>query len=190
MRRLCALFLALSCAVPVLEAQTGHPQVRQGFWISVGFGVGVYELNCDGCSFERAIDKSGNLRMGGSVSQKVLVGGEVMAWSHYADGVDEWGGALTAVMLYYPSSSGGLFLKGGLGVGGYDASGYGWQQTATGLALSGGLGYDLRLATNFSVTPYLNGFYAFQAPLELSGSPTGTDATQELVQIGFAITFH
>ncbi len=61
--------------------------------------------------------------MGGTVSQKVLLGGEMMAWTHYENGLDEWAGALTAVMLYYPSATAGLFLKGGLGVGGYDESG-------------------------------------------------------------------
>jgi len=71
-------------------------------------------------------------------------------------------------ILYYPSATGGLFLKGGLGVG----------------------GYDLRLASNFSITPFFNGFYVFPAPLELGGSQTGTDVTQSLLQLGLAVTFH
>ena len=190
MRRLCALVPALCCAVSVLEAQSGHPQLRQGFWISGGLGVGFYHLGCDSCSFDGATDKSGNLRMGGTVSQKVLLGGEMMGWTHYENGIDEWAGALTAVVLYYPSATGGLFLKGGLGVGGYDESGYGWEGTATGFALSGGAGYDLRLASNFSVTPFCNGFYVFKAPLELGASQTGTEVSQSLLQLGVAVTFH
>lgn len=190
MRRLGAVVLTMLCAVPVLEAQSAHQQVRHGFWISAGLGAGIYDLSCDGCSYDVAIDKSGNLRMGGTVSQKVLVGGEMMAWAHYENGVDEWAGGLTAVVLYYPSATGGLFLSGGLGIAGYDASGYGWERSVTAFALSGGVGYDLRLASSFSITPFFNGFYGTKASLEFPGTQTGAEVSQSLLQLGLAITFH
>lgn len=49
----------------------------------------------------------------------------------------------------------GFFLKGGLGFSRLEISGGGVSVSDQGLGLTAGLGYDVRLGTNFSLSPYL-----------------------------------
>ena len=72
--RLSALALLLIAAFNAPAAAQGNPQTREGFWIS--FGVGFGSLGCDDCD-ERQGGTNGYLRMGGTLSQKLLIGGEV-----------------------------------------------------------------------------------------------------------------
>jgi hypothetical protein len=190
-RRLVTLVLALLCAASVLEAQSGNKQVRQGFWIAFGLGAGTFDLSCDGCSYDAKTDLSGTLRMGGTLSQKVLIGGESMGWLHSENNVDQVAGALSGVLLFYPSATGGLYLKGGLGVAYYSASASGFAtEDLTAFALSGGVGYDIRLGRNFSLTPYFNGFYGFPASYKSGGAGQGFNVSQSLLQLGLAASFH
>jgi hypothetical protein len=190
MRKLLSLLLVACCGSTLLSAQTSHPQVRQGFWISFGLGAGSYDLACDGCTYDAKTDLAGNFRLGGTVSPNLLVGGETMGWTHSEDGVNQLSSSLMAVVLYYPSAKGGLYLKGGLGIAMYRASDGTDDATMTGFGFSGGIGYDIRLAKNFSLTPYVNAMYGTSASYKFNGTDTGVSASQRLFQAGLAVTFH
>lgn len=189
MRKLFCLLL-FACVVSPLNAQGGHAQIRKGFWISFGLGAGSYDLLCEGCTYDAKTDLSGTLRMGGTVSPNVLVGGETMGWTHTENGVDEFASSLSGVVLFYPSTTGGLFLKGGLGLAMYDATDGSDDLTATGFSISGGIGYDIRVAKNFSLTPFVNALYGTSATLKAGGTDTGVSVSQRLFQVGIAATFH
>jgi len=87
---------------------------------------------------------------------------------------------LTAAIRFYPSATGGFFLIGGLGLGTVSAnvSGFG-SASETGAGALLGLGYDLRVGRNVSLTPYWNGF---------AMNSSSDDAN--VGQLGLAITVH
>jgi hypothetical protein len=70
-------------------------------------------------------------------------------------------GTVLALVRFYPSARGGFFLEGGLGLGTIHVSldGFGSDSEAGGGALVG-LGYDIRVGDNVSLTPAWLGFAA------------------------------
>jgi hypothetical protein len=172
-------FLAVLVVPQGAHAQ-GNPQTHEGFFI--GFGLGVGSLGGEGGG-ERETGGAGRLTIGGALSPQLLLAGESSAWTK-----DEGGGRLThtnvsAIVQYYLSATSGFFLKGGVGLSQLrvSASGGGFSFSATeeGLGLTAGLGYDIRLGTNFSLTPY--GTFAW-------GSFDGGSANH--FQGGLGVTWH
>lgn len=170
---------ALSMAGPV-AAQTEeapNPHARSGFWFVGGLGYG--SLGCQECDVREG-GFSGGLALGGTISQKVLLGGATTIWTKSENGVTLSVGTALAMIRFYPSNTGGFFLTGGLGVGSVDLDISGIvsaSETAFGALL--GLGYDIRVARNLSLTPYLNSF------------ALSSDALNANVgQVGLAISVH
>ena len=159
-------------------AQVAEPAARRGFWIGFGFGHG--SLGCDECGGEREGSLSGNLRLGGTLSQKVLLGFETNGWYKDEGGATLTMGNASAVVIFYPSQTGGFHLKGGLGVSRLelDLDGFG-RLSETGAGALLGIGYDFRVGRNFSLTPYLNG---------LGGNFDG--GTANFWQIGLGVSWH
>ncbi|NUQ12429.1 MAG: outer membrane beta-barrel protein [Gemmatimonadaceae bacterium] len=151
MRRMMLALTLLLAAAP-LAAQS-NPQTREGFWISFGFGYG--SLGCEGCD-ERESGTSGYLRLGGTLSQRLLIGGEVNMWSKSAGGATLSVGNIGPVLYFYPNPMGGLFLKGGLGMAQIDLDVGAFQGTDTGVGVTLGVGYDARVGRNFALTPYFD----------------------------------
>lgn len=160
-----------------LAQQARRPVLRQGFWFSGGLGYG--SLGCQNCS-GRTGSVSGNISLGGTLSQKVLLGVSTNGWTKSESGSTLTVGTLTAAIRFYPSPVGGFFLTGGLGLGTVSAaiSGFGGG-SQTGVAALLGLGYDVPVGRSVSLTPYWNGFAL---------SYSGGDAN--VGQIGLAITVH
>ncbi|MEP6764682.1 MAG: outer membrane beta-barrel protein [Gemmatimonadaceae bacterium] len=149
-----AVLVSLGIGNTPLSAQ-GHPQERHGFWLTLGLGAG--SLGCDECS-SRSTGVSGQLSLGGTITPRLLLGASSNGWTKQESGVTLSMGTLTALVKFYPVLTGGFYLSGGLGIANISASTTGFgsaSQTGTGAVL--GLGYDIRVAKNFSLTPYLNG---------------------------------
>jgi hypothetical protein len=182
-----ALGLALGLA-GAAEAQ--RPQTRQGFWIGFGLGAGSAGADCSVCTDEREIGLSGHLRAGATVSPAFLLGAETNGWVKSEGGVDQRIGALSATAYWYPSVAGGFYLKGGLGVMGYWVDDGFDELSAVGLGLQLGLGYDFRVGSNFSLTPYLNALAAGGADAKFNGIALGEDFNPNLVQFGMAVSWH
>ena len=156
---------------------TKTKNAREGFWFNVGLGYG--SLGCADCD-GREGGFSGGLALGGTLSQKVLIGGGTNGWTKSQDGGTLTVGTLTAQVRFYPSATGGFYLLGGLGIGTVSAalSGYG-SDSETGFAALLGLGYDIRVGKNVSLTPFWNGFAV---------TTSNTDAN--VGQIGLGVTIH
>ena len=111
--------LAVLIGATVGAAWAQHPQVREGFWIGFGFGYGHSSLSCgSGCSFTDASKGGGGagfIKLGGTLSPRVLLGGEVNAWVKDVSGTTEEVGNVSAALYYYPAAASGFFLKGGAG---------------------------------------------------------------------------
>ena len=136
-----------------VDAQT--PQTREGFWFNVGLGYG--SLGCQDCGSREGGFSSG-LALGGTLSRKVLLGAGTNSWFKEQNGATLTASTLTATVRFYPSATGGFFLQGGLGVGVVElnVAGLGSESETGGSAILG-LGYDVRVARNVSLTPYWNG---------------------------------
>jgi hypothetical protein len=139
-----------------LAAQDGRrgPPRHDGFWI--GFGVGGGSNMWSGFDGIRA-GGAGYLRLGGTINQQLLLGGESLGWVRSENNTTVSYGNTTASVLFYPSLAGGLYLKSGLGfavrqaevaVGGGTFTG-----SDAGLGATLGVGYEFRLGNNFFVVP-------------------------------------
>jgi hypothetical protein len=173
-----ALVAAFVCPV---AAHAQNAQTRDGFWFNVGLGWG--SLGCDGCD-DRTGGFSGALGLGGTLSQKLYLGGAYNFWTKTEDDATLTAGTLAAVIRFYPSSTGGFFLHGGLGLGilnlHFEDSIIGdFDVDDNGFGALVGLGYDIRVARSMSLTPFVNGFGI---------SVDGGDSN--VFQVGLGITFH
>lgn len=191
-----AIVVAMSLLVAPLALSAQTTQARQGFNISFGVGAGSGGVTCDGCSTDRQNGYSGYLRMGGTVSPKLIVGGETQGWMHSSNSETDQFSYLTAFAQYYPSVSNGLFLKGGLGFGATsfevknDPFLGDYKMTSGGMAGTIGMGYDIRMATNFSLTPYMNYLSTFGANAKSGGQDLGFKLNGNVVQLGIGFTWH
>lgn len=149
----CAALLAL---VPN-DAAAQNPQTREGFFI--GFGLGGGSFGCEGCD-ERETGGAGHLKLGGAVSPTLLIGGESIVWTKEEGGARITHANVGAFAQFYPSAANGFFLKGGVGFSRLEVSasggGFSFSASESGLGLTAGLGYDFRLGTNFSLSPYMS----------------------------------
>lgn len=160
---------------PAVPTRARHS--RRGFWFSGGLGYG--SLGCEDCG-SRTGGLSGGIQLGGSVSQKVLLGGATTGWTKDEGGVTLTVGTVVAMIRFYPSATGGFFLLGGLGLGTIHAEidGFGSDSETGGGALLG-LGYDIRVGDNVSLTPFWNGFAA-----------RTSNADANVGQLGLSVTLH
>jgi len=172
-----ACILACIVSLGTTPANAQRPQTRQGFWFNGGLGYG--SLGCEDCS-GRTGGLSGGLSLGGTISPKFLLGVGTTGWYKSEDGVTLTVGTLDARMRFYPSTKGGFFLTGGLGIGSIsaDVAGFG-SGSETGVGLVLGLGFDIRVGTNVSLTPFWNG-YAVRS----------SDTNANVGQLGLGITVH
>src|SRR2546428_12499258 len=124
-RRSTAIVLAL-LALGATVASAQHPKTRKGFWIGFGFGYGSYGISCSGCSgLGRESSFTGHVRLGGTVSPKLLLGAESIAWTKSQGGTTVTAGNVSLAADYYPQPASGLFLSAGVGFSRAEASGGG-----------------------------------------------------------------
>jgi hypothetical protein len=167
----------LALTVPVLAH--ADPAPRKGFWWSFGLGYGSARAQCVECTSEdREGSVAGSFRLGGTIGDNLLIGWELGGWLKNSSGwlptdqdVSRTLGNSSIVALYYPRAASGLFVKVGAGLSyvnfprqdqdvrlclhagcvpvlneGVHANGFG---------MTAGLGYDIQVGTNVSLTPEL-----------------------------------
>ncbi len=183
----------LSALLTVLLAGTSfaqQAQTRDGFWIGVGMGAGSLGFSGDATTSDRSSALSGYFKLGATISPKFLLGAETNGWTKSEGDVTMRAGALSAVGYFYPSATGGLYLKGGLGVLAISDNAPIQQGSAAGMAASLGLGYDFRVAQNISLSPYANYITSTGAELKVDGAASGADINPNIFQIGLGVTMH
>jgi hypothetical protein len=151
---------------------TLRPHTREGFWFSAGLGFG--SLGCQDC-IGREDGLSGGLSLGTAVSDRMLVGVGTTGFAKTVEGETFSVGTLDARVRFYPSRTSGFFLNGGLGLGSVSYAG----DSEFGVGVMLGLGWDIRLGKNVSLTPFWNGF---------AMSNSNVDAN--VGQLGIAFTIH
>jgi len=153
-------------------------QTREGFWFNGGLGYG--SMGCQNCAGERINGFSGGLSAGASISPRVLLGAGTAGWYRSEDGVSLSSGTFDARVRFYPVVKSGFFITGGLGLGHLNVAVQGLgSESEYGVGALFGLGWDIRVARNVSLTPFYNGF-AVQT----------SNADANVGQIGIGITIH
>ncbi len=178
--------IATGVAATLLVAALASPlaaqraQTREGFFIGLGLGYGSMDVTCDLCEFDRESGMSGYLKMGGTLNDRLLIGGQTLGWTKSEDGITLTEGSLTGNVWWYPSATGGFWVTGGAGLGYINAdAGVGGSDSETGFAALAGLGYDIRVGRNISIVPSATwqvGFY--------------DDFGANVLQLALGITFH
>ena len=186
--RVVTLLAVLSCAASAARAQ--YPQRRDGFWIGFGVGYGSANISCDNCtSGSRTGGPTAFLKLGGTPSRNLLIGASLNGWVHPTDSLTETMGNVTASVFYYPVATSGFFLNGGLGFSSYNldsspaVNGSGWGFTA-------GVGYDVRVGRNVSLTPVVNYVYGALGDFGVPGIGTARGWKQNVIDVGLGVTFH
>jgi hypothetical protein len=154
------------------DVVAGRPQTREGFWFNAGMGVG--SLGCQNC-VARDTGLSGGLSLGGRISDKVLLGIGTTGFAKSIGGEILTVGTLDARLRFYPARQSGFFLTGGIGVGSVSFAG----ESHFGAGVVLGVGWDIRVARNVSLTPFYNGF-AMRSSI----------ADANVGQLGIGITIH
>ena len=174
----------LLCAAPDASAQTGPK--HGGYWISFGLGAGWNLSN----TINNQTKGGGALflRMGGTPSEKLLVGGELIGFGTKVNDVSYGRGNLNAIVMYYLNVEQGLYIKGGVGAASFTTSVTVDNATTTttdnGFGAGLGIGWDVKLGSNFYLTPALDFLYQRVSV----GENEATNNTVALLTIG--VTWH
>jgi len=178
----------------------GLAQAREGFWFGLGAGYGSADATCDDCdSGDREGSGVAYIRSGYALNERLLVGAEATVWSKSFEIPDLGGDSrlnmynVMAILTFYPQPSGGLFVKGGVGVAVLDLELDLDDATldadlGTGLGLSIGAGYDIPVG-RIAITPGVNFWYGQPGDLRLLGETIATNWKQNVVDFTVGITF-
>jgi hypothetical protein len=173
-------FCALLAAVLATSASAQQAQTRQGFWIGGGMGYGSMGLHCTGCTgVDRQGGVSGYLKLGGTLRENILLGVETNGWRKSEGGATVTMGNLSGAAYWYPMPTNGLFIKGGVGYSVLSVDDGFSNANDSGLGVLGGMGYDIRVGRNLSITPVANWF---------RGGFDGGSA--DVLQIGVGVSSH
>jgi len=171
------------------------PQTRNGFTVSFGLGGGSAGVTCSGCDNSRETSPSVYLRLGGAVRPNLVLAGEVNGWSKSSsdEGFDATFTIATVnfVAQWYPQPANGWFLSGGVGAGTIgteiEVPGLGkLSDNTSGFGYQLGTGYDIRVGSNFSLTPFATYF----ATVGGKADSGGTKIDGNVFHIGLGFTWH
>jgi hypothetical protein len=174
-------------------AWAGHPQERKGFWVGFGGGYGsaIANADCPDCGGgNREGSFAGFFKLGGTLNERVLLGVESNAWRKEQEGVRLTLGNVSGTVTFYPQASSGFFLKAGLGLAYMDTQVENVSINKTGLGVLGGLGYDIRVGRNISITPCANYYYGKPGDVTVLGEPVLPGFNYNVFDFGIGITFH
>jgi hypothetical protein len=173
----------LSALLTVLLAGSAvaqQAQTREGLWVGGGMGYGSLGLSCDGCGdVGRTGGLSGYAKVGGTLRSNILIGVEMNGWTKSEAGARVTMGNLSGAAYWYPMLTQGLFIKAGAGYSALSADDGTDSGTDSGFGILGGVGYDIRVGRNLSLTPVANWF---------RGGFEGGSAN--VLQIGLGVTSH
>ncbi|MGD8277664.1 MAG: hypothetical protein PVH00_06540 [Gemmatimonadota bacterium] len=141
-------------------AQRPH---RSGLWGELGGGPSSVRIACSGCAdVTRRSGSGGYFRVGGAVSDRILIGVEAFSLVDEAFGFSEGDTSIVAenvslagVVLWYPGRT-GIFLKAGVGLASGEFTIPGTPEPVVsqgiGTGLTFGIGFDLPIWRGLAVT--------------------------------------
>jgi hypothetical protein len=158
---------------------------RRGFWFGLGVGAGGESNDVAGPGYSDLFyQPTISLRAGGTVGSQLRLGGEILSWFDEEHDAVASLSSLLFVAQFYPLSSAGLYLKGGLGIG-RNAIDFndGFNVGDTGFAGLVGAGYELRLGRRLYLNPTVDLVgHSYSGRL-------GGGYTERLVNFGLGVLF-
>lgn len=129
---------------------------RRGFWVGLGLGAGGESFDLrDGAGYSGELYRPTiSLRLGGTPSRYLRLGGEVLGWIDDQGRQTESITSLLFIAQLYPAPRTGLYLKGGLGLGRNEVDfddGFGVGDT--GFAGLAGAGWEVRVGRRLYLNP-------------------------------------
>lgn len=177
------------------EAQRLH---RTGFWFELSSGPGAVRIGCGGCAeVTVAGGTTGDIRFGGTLSDKVLLGVEIFGFTDERFGfaahdtsITAENSSLNAVVLWYPWH-GGVFLKGGVGLAGgrftvQADTGQGAVNEGNGVGLTFGVGFDLPISRRFALSANAAAFITAIGDVRVQGVVVD-DVIPTMYQLGVGL---
>lgn len=131
---------------------------RSGFFIAGGLGGGYESFKTDGFNWtDEELGAVFHLKLGGTPSRTVRLGGEFSGWGEDEAGVEEFVGSLMGIVQLYPSPSGGFFLKAGAGPSYFNQKvfdGFGYVEVDdNGFGFNLGAGWDFQVSRGLTIGP-------------------------------------
>jgi hypothetical protein len=193
--------LLLSAIAVPLMAQDIHPMSsgpqRAGFWWGFGLGAGQADVKCEGCTdVDPETFPMLHVSLGGTLSQSLTLGvqfggGQKSGAFGEASSTDVAVGDANVSVYWYPMSAGNLWIQGGLTGVFFEAKNGAAKVSAVGGGLTAGVGYDLRMGRNMSITPSLRGAWGGKGKLKDQDENTLVDSWQtNFVEAGVALLWH
>lgn len=195
--RLAGLMVIAAAAAAPAAAQRPH---RTGLWGEVSLGPGRIRINCSNC--QKVLVSRGdaaNLRIGGVLSNSVLLGLENVGVGNRSFGFEQGDTSVTAemasvnvIVIWYPWRY-GFFLKGGVGI----ASGRFSVRTSPtdttvaesfGSGLTFGVGWDQPISRKFAITANAGAFITAIGDVRLPAS-IADDVIATTYQLTIGLTF-
>jgi len=158
-----AIVTAVILTALVAAAASAQGARYRGYWGSLGLGGGARIVSSEG-ETETTGGGAMTVRMGGKLSDFLLVGGEIGGWGRQEDNVFVGRGNWTLTAVAFPAGQLGLFVKGGVGGATVRAVDYGAVGEPVGITKIGfgttlGVGYDIPIAAGASLTPGVDFMY-------------------------------
>lgn len=192
---LTGLIMLASVMVHSVEAQSSDH--RRGFWIRGGVMAAANRTDCSNCGeFNWDEGAAVFLRAGGTISPHVLMGAEAYGFRQTDGEVTKTEiQGLMAIAEWYPWLHLGGFVKVGIGVANLDLfvstlDGGSTQSSKTGMAISLGLGWDIRVTNGISITPVINSYINAVGDLDVEPVGTADNVLTTLLTAGVGVTFH
>jgi hypothetical protein len=169
-------------------------------WAELGAGPGRVRIACSGCTDEvvAASGLTSYFRIGGTVSDHVVIGVEVFSFLDRAFGFSPSDSATTAetatatvVVMWFPGRR-GLFFKGGVGLAGgqFSIPGTAGADTSSGggIGLTFGFGWDFSISRRFAITTNFAAYVTAVGDLVVPGQRVDdVIATMYQGSIGFTV---
>jgi hypothetical protein len=158
-----AIVTTLILTVLVTATSSAQGARYGGYWGSLAIGGGARIVSSGG-ETETTGGGAMTVRMGGKLSDVLLLGGEIGGWGRQEDEVFVGRGNWTVTVVAFPAGHLGLFVKGGVGGATVRAVDYGGVGEPAGITKTGfgttlGAGYDIPIATGASLTPGVDFMY-------------------------------
>jgi len=187
----------LAIAVLMPRPALAWDQEREGFWIGFGFGYGSARVSCDDCGASaREGGLAGFVKVGDTLNRKVLLGTELNFWTRSQGQLDtlEFGN-FSLTITYYPWVSSGFFVKGGGGLSLVNTDVLEGSEIRTldlgsGVGAIAGIGYDLRIRRNLSITPVFNVYMGRPGDLREGRVTIARNWRYNVVELSVGLTFH
>jgi hypothetical protein len=114
-----SLAIAQDPAPGLAEVREPERPGRGGFWLGLGVGAGGESFDLSpSVGYSNVLYKpTVSFRLGGTVGQHLRLGAEVLSWINEVGPAVESLSSALFLAQFYPWSSAGLYLKGGVGIG-------------------------------------------------------------------------